>query len=41
MVLTRVTTIALLLLVAVAVLAMAVATGSPELAIEAAGRRPG
>jgi hypothetical protein len=41
MILTRTTTLALLVLLAVAVVAVVMATGNVDLAVEAAGRRPG
>jgi hypothetical protein len=41
MILTRTTTLALLVLLAVAVVAVVLATGNVDLAVEAAGRRPG
>jgi hypothetical protein len=41
MTLNRTTTLTLLLLAALAVAVIVLVTGSPDLAVEAAGRRPG
>ncbi len=41
MTLSRTTALALMLLIALAIVAVVLATGSPDIAVDAAGRRPG